>query len=182
MKSVQLAELGEHIQETIEAVRSGETVALLDGECPVAEIKPFPVPAKRPLTADEWADRLEAAGAGRRGPNWGKPLPDDFFTRPRPKADASVLEQLMEDRHSDENEERLSLEGDQTAAHNEPNPIATKPTITADEWADRLEAAGVGRRGPNWGKPLPEEFFTRELPVAKASVLQQLLEDRHSGD
>ena len=95
MKSVQLAELREHLDEYIAAVKNGETVALVEGESTVAETTP-----SRPLTADEWADRLEAAGAGKRGPNWGKPLPEDFFTRPRPKPKASVLEQLLEDRHS----------------------------------------------------------------------------------
>lgn len=100
MKQVQLAELGEHIDETVHAVRSGETVALFDGDSPVAEIKPFPKPEKRPLSADEWADRLEAAGIGKRGPNWGKPLPEEFFTRELPVPKASVLEQLLKDRHS----------------------------------------------------------------------------------
>jgi antitoxin (DNA-binding transcriptional repressor) of toxin-antitoxin stability system len=95
MKSVQVSELREKLDETIEAVKNGETVSVIDGENPVAQIEP-----SRSLTADEWAHRIELAGVGQRGPGWGKPLPDDFFTRPRPTPKASVLEQLLEDRHS----------------------------------------------------------------------------------
>jgi hypothetical protein len=48
-------------------------------------------------TIEERIEELIAQGEARRGT--GK-LPDDFFTRPRPKPKASVLEALLEERRS----------------------------------------------------------------------------------
>jgi len=59
---------------------------------------------------------------------------------------------------------------------------AEQPEIDWIEWLDEMAARGVVRKGPTAGQPLPDWFFTRELPVAKKSVLEQLLEDRHSDD
>ena len=42
-------------------------------------------------------DELVTQGKATRG---GEKLPDWFFTIPRPKADGSVLEQLLKDRRS----------------------------------------------------------------------------------
>ncbi len=102
MKSVQLSELRERLDEFIEAVRNGETVELLEGECSVAKAKPLPqpTPARNNNSDEEWIEKLVARGVIRKGPTWGQPLPEEFFTRPRPVPKASVLEQLLEDRHS----------------------------------------------------------------------------------
>lgn len=43
-------------------------------------------------------DEMVAQGLAKSGANWGKPFPEDFFTRPRPKAKKSVVEALLEDR------------------------------------------------------------------------------------
>lgn len=68
-------------------------------------------------------------------------------------------------------------QGDETMAEND----AERERIDL-EILEELAARGVLRKGPTAGQPLPDWFFTRELPVAKESVLQQLLEDRHSDD
>ena len=88
MKTVQLSELG----ALAEDVRNGETIEVIDGERHVARLVPDQVALKEHL------DRMVAEGKATRGT--GK-LPDDFLTRPLIKADKSVLEALLEDRHSD---------------------------------------------------------------------------------
>ena len=50
------------------------------------------------------------------------------------------------------------------------------------QWLEEMAARGSVRKGATAGQPLPDWFFTRELPVAKRSVLEQLLKDRHSDD
>ena len=60
----------------IEAVKNGETVEIREGQRTLASFVPQ-VPPPEP-----------------------EPFPDDFFTRPLPKAKASVLEQLLEDRRT----------------------------------------------------------------------------------
>ena len=87
MKTVQLSELG----AVAEDVRNGETVEIRDGETVVAKVVPF-----LRLTVEERLAELEKEGLVR--PGSGEPLPDDFFTRPLPKAGASVLDQLLDDR------------------------------------------------------------------------------------
>lgn len=51
---------------------------------------------------------------------------------------------------------------------------------------DKEHIEDLIRRGilsrPECEDPLPPEFFTEELPKPKASVLEQLLEDRYSDD
>ena len=102
MKSLQLTELHDRSDEFIEAVKNGQTVELLEGERSVATVEPLrePTPAPTNGSDEEWIEKLVARGVIRKGPNWGKPLPEEFFTRPLPVAKASVLEQLLEDRHS----------------------------------------------------------------------------------
>ena len=92
MRNVQLADLREHLDEYVEARKNGETVAILEGEKRIGELKPEE-------TDDERLARLERAGIIRRGT--GK-LPPDFLTRPLPKPRASVVEALLEDRHADD--------------------------------------------------------------------------------
>lgn len=56
--------------------------------------------------------------------------------------------------------------------------VVPERELTDEERIDELVRQGKARRGT--GK-LPEDFFTRPLPVAGASVLEQLLEDRRTG-
>jgi antitoxin (DNA-binding transcriptional repressor) of toxin-antitoxin stability system len=76
MRNAQVSELKERLDEVIEAMNHGETVEIQDGEKTVADLIPRPQ-----QTAHE-------------------PFLDDFFTRPLPKAAASVLDQLIEDRRT----------------------------------------------------------------------------------
>ena len=102
MRSVQVSELKEKLDEVLAAVKSGERVEIREGEKAVAQFVPK-ISAPRPYTnPDQTAlkahlDELVRQGKARRGT--GK-LPDDFLTRELPKADASVLEQLLEDRRT----------------------------------------------------------------------------------
>ena len=88
MKTVQLSELG----ALAENVRNGETIEIVDGNRHVARLVPDQAALKEHL------DRMVAEGKAIRGT--GK-LPADFLTRPLIKAPKSVLEALLEDRHSD---------------------------------------------------------------------------------
>lgn len=85
MKTVQLSELGALADD----VRNGETIEIVDGEKPVAHVRPYQAALKANL------DRLVAEGKARRGT--GK-LPPDFFTRPRPKLEGSVVEDILKER------------------------------------------------------------------------------------
>ena len=61
MKTVQASELREHIDEYLDAMKNGETVAILEGEKPIGALKPQE-------TDEEQLDRLErkeSSGAER---------------------------------------------------------------------------------------------------------------------
>lgn len=88
MKSVQLCELGALAAD----VKNGETIEVRDGENLVAKVVPF-----HEQTIEERIDELARQGKVRKGTGT---LPDDFLTRPLPRAKASVLEQLLEDRRT----------------------------------------------------------------------------------
>jgi antitoxin (DNA-binding transcriptional repressor) of toxin-antitoxin stability system len=101
MRSAQVSELKERLDEVIEAVRNGETVEIREGVAPFAQLVPK-IGALRPHTnPDQTAlearlDELVRQGKARRSTGT---LPADFFTRPRPKfEDASVLDQLLRHR------------------------------------------------------------------------------------
>lgn len=87
MKSVQLSDLG----ALAENVRKGETIDVIDGERVVAKVLPLDE-ARLEAHMQDLAQR----GLARLGS--GRPLPEEFFTRPLPKASVSVLEQLLSDR------------------------------------------------------------------------------------
>ena len=91
MKTATVAELHEHLDEYLDAVRAGEAVEIRDEKGRFARIVP-------PPTSDE--ERIEAmiAAGVLSAPKTREPLPEDFFTRPRPKFEKSVLEALLEER------------------------------------------------------------------------------------
>ena len=102
MRSAQLSELKERLDEVIDAVKNGETVEIREGTAPFAQFVPKTVSEHPPQPhLDQSAlelhlDELVRQGKARRGT--GK-LPDDFFTRPLPKFEGgSVLDQLLRDR------------------------------------------------------------------------------------
>jgi antitoxin (DNA-binding transcriptional repressor) of toxin-antitoxin stability system len=111
MRTAQVSELKDRLDEVIEAVKNGETVEIWEGNTSLAELVPHSNGTDEPEQApratgrpDQTAlyahlDELVRQGKARRGT--GK-LPDDFFTRPRPKfEEGSVLEQLLRDREED---------------------------------------------------------------------------------
>ena len=102
MRTEQVSELKERLDEVIEAVKNGETVQIRDGIAPIAQMVPeltstFPSrPNPDQSALEAHIDDLVRQGKARRGT--GK-LPDDFFTRPLPKFEGgSVLDQLLRDR------------------------------------------------------------------------------------
>lgn len=90
VKSVQLSKLG----SVAEDVKNGETVDVRDGNRLVATLVPLHQARREERVQQLAAQRLVRLGSA-------EPWPDDFFTRPLPKADGSVLEQLLADRDED---------------------------------------------------------------------------------
>jgi len=79
MRSAQVSELKERLDEVIDAVKNGETVEIREGKNAIAQMRP-----SKPSSA------LES------NPN---PLPDWFFEEPPPKFEGEgVLAQLLKDR------------------------------------------------------------------------------------
>ena len=148
MKTLDLAD----VSRLPEELKSGEEIELRDGGRAVAKV----VPLEKP---EESIEEIIAQAKTRE--NFGK-LPEDFFTRPRPRAAKSVLEALLEERHG----EARSGEG----------RVANSQRL--EERIDELARQGKVRKGTG---TLPDDFFTRPLPEAESSVLEQLLEDRRTG-
>ncbi len=61
---------------------------------------PEPKPKRKPFDKEHIEDLIRRGILKR--PKREGPLPPEFFTRPLPKAKGSVVEQLLEDRHSDD--------------------------------------------------------------------------------
>jgi antitoxin (DNA-binding transcriptional repressor) of toxin-antitoxin stability system len=104
MRTAQVNDLKDRLEEVIEAVKNGETVEIKEGAARVAKVVPDSNVASSPSSADQnrvrdHLQKMIREGKAHRGT--GK-LPDDFFTRPRPKLlGGSVLEQLLRDREED---------------------------------------------------------------------------------
>jgi|SRR4051794_13192925 len=104
MRTAQVSDLKDRLDEVIDAVKNGETVAIQEGSARVARVVPDTDIASSASSADQdrvrqHVEKLIREGKAHRGT--GK-LPDDFFTRPRPKfEEGSVLEQLLRDREED---------------------------------------------------------------------------------
>lgn len=88
MKTLDLAD----VSRLPEELKDGETIELVDGGRRVATVLP-----ETAMTVEDHIDQLIAEGKAHRGT--GR-LPDDFFTRPLPKFEGSVVEQLLKDRRS----------------------------------------------------------------------------------
>jgi antitoxin (DNA-binding transcriptional repressor) of toxin-antitoxin stability system len=103
MRTVQVSDLKERLDEVIETVRSDEIVEIWEGDVCIAEVRPklgtidgsVEHPDQAALQAH--LDVMVRQGKARRGTG---DFPADFFTRPLPKAKKSVLEQLLEDRRT----------------------------------------------------------------------------------
>lgn len=94
MKTATVAELHEHLDEYLDAVRAGEAVEILDEKGQFARL----VPPSAENSEEERLKALVAAGVLSE-PKTREPLPPDFFARPLPKfSSGSVLEALLEER------------------------------------------------------------------------------------
>ena len=106
MRTAQVSELKDRLDEVIEAVKNGETVEIQEGDARVGRSRPATTTllasaSIRPLRkrVRQHLEELIREGKAHRGTG---NLPDDFFTRPRPKFEGgSVLEQLLRDREED---------------------------------------------------------------------------------
>jgi antitoxin (DNA-binding transcriptional repressor) of toxin-antitoxin stability system len=102
MRTAQVSELKERLDEVIEAVKNGETVQIKEGIAPIAQMVPetTDVSPRRPNpdqgALEKHIDDLVRQGRAHRGT---ATLSEDFFTRQRPKFDeGSVVAQLLRDR------------------------------------------------------------------------------------
>jgi antitoxin (DNA-binding transcriptional repressor) of toxin-antitoxin stability system len=97
MKTVELSDLA----AVAEDVRKGERVEVRDGGRVIATVVPLYAPVVPPHQVELEArlQELAAQGLVRLGSN--EPLPEEFFTAPLPKAECSVLEELLADREED---------------------------------------------------------------------------------
>jgi hypothetical protein len=94
-EEVTIVQLSELRATVAKALREGKPVAILDGEERIAKVVFEETPD---ITPEEHLDELVRQGKATRGTG---ELPDDFFTRPRPKLDGgSALQQLLQDRRS----------------------------------------------------------------------------------
>ena len=96
MKQAKIAELKNRLSRYLDYVRKGGIVRVFDRDRPVADI--IPVASARTSgtpALDAILNELERKGMIRRAA--GK-LPPDFLTRKLPRASASVLEALLEER------------------------------------------------------------------------------------
>jgi len=79
MRSAQVSELKERLDEVIEAVRNGETVEIREGQAAIAQFRPTEEHLKTPVDTS--------------------PLPDWFFEERPPKFEGGgLLDQLLKDR------------------------------------------------------------------------------------
>ncbi len=95
MKTATISEAKNKLSQLLDWVKAGETVIITDRDIPVARLESIQRSGEsEPIGRIE---RLIRSGVAR-GPI--KPLPKDFFKRPRPvpKDGASVLQALLEER------------------------------------------------------------------------------------
>jgi antitoxin (DNA-binding transcriptional repressor) of toxin-antitoxin stability system len=97
MKSVKISELKNNLSRFLAYVKRGGTVRVFDRETPIADLTPCVAHATDPGDdgAEALLQALERDGIVQRGT--GK-LPADFLKRKLPKAKASVLRALLDER------------------------------------------------------------------------------------
>ncbi len=88
MRTAAISEVKDRLRFFLRAVSNGETVTIIDRGRPVALLMPL----------EDQQDQLrDLAAEGLARPPIDS-LPDDFFRRPLPSADGSVLETIVDDR------------------------------------------------------------------------------------
>jgi antitoxin (DNA-binding transcriptional repressor) of toxin-antitoxin stability system len=96
MLHVKVDQLEAELESLLRKVKAGESVTIYDGETPIARIEPPAAVPERVKTRDPRLASLIARGLAIPPEN-----PDgdwSFLREPPPKADASVLEALLEER------------------------------------------------------------------------------------
>lgn len=95
MKTASVSQAKNQLSKLLAIVRGGNSVLILDRGRPVARLEPVQAGG-----ADQALDPL--ADLVRQGlvSSPGCPLPRDFFTRPRPRPRASIVQALIEERQS----------------------------------------------------------------------------------
>jgi antitoxin (DNA-binding transcriptional repressor) of toxin-antitoxin stability system len=212
MRTAQISELKDRIDEVIQAVRQGEIVDIREGETSVAELVPS-------MDDDEPADSTLGQHLGGVAPPKRHDDPEALFLANLPLIDAVIAYVCGRHRLSEEETEtfttaakiKLSENGyaifrrfaykaslptyltivlnrylfeqmvarrQRHRAHEYDNRTTDRSQTALERNIDKLVLEGKARKGT--GK-LPADFFTRPLPQAKKSVLEQLLEDRRTG-
>ena len=97
MKSAKISELKNNLSRFLAYVRRGGTVRVYDRDVPVADLTPCRSLAES-TDADAALAALQRAGLLQRGM---KELPGDFLQRRLPKARASVLQALLDERRDE---------------------------------------------------------------------------------
>ena len=92
MKTASVTEAKNNLSKLLKRVRHGQTILILDHNVPVARLEPLngSEPGEDPRLAE-----LVRQGLAIRGT---KKLPKDFWTRPRPRFHASVVEAVIAER------------------------------------------------------------------------------------
>ena len=97
MKSAKISELKNNLSRFLAYVRRGGTVRVYDRDVPVADLTPCDSTAGN-TDADATLAALQRDGLLQRGV---KELPTDFLRRRLPKAKASVLQALLDERRDE---------------------------------------------------------------------------------
>jgi len=95
MRSVNIAELKNHLSACLSEVRAGEELLVRDRDVPIARIVPLPV-------EDYDAELLKLAAEGRIRLGSGAPLDKAFWDSPAPRISMQTVRRLVdEDRNED---------------------------------------------------------------------------------
>jgi antitoxin (DNA-binding transcriptional repressor) of toxin-antitoxin stability system len=96
VKQAKISDLKNHLSRYLAYVRKGGTVRVFDRDVPIADLVPLGRgAAAAPVDAESELADLERRGVVRRGRG---ALPKDFLTRRLPRAKASVVEALIDER------------------------------------------------------------------------------------
>lgn len=96
MKQAKISDLKNNLSRYLAYVRKGGTVRVFDRDVPVADLVPLGRSAETtPVDVESELAQLERRGIIRRGQG---SLPKDFLTRRLPRARASVVAALLEER------------------------------------------------------------------------------------
>ena len=90
MKSVNIAELKNHLSSYLNDVRAGAEIVVRDRETPIARIIPL-------RTVDYGEERLRLAAAGRVQLGSGEALGEEFWEMPAPRISAKDARRVIDE-------------------------------------------------------------------------------------